>query len=105
MVDPVLPPALHCARSCYSAAMNRTRSLLLLLKILLDRCVILLCTRNVAVLQVLRKRRERLRDRVRTTRRRALRVREVLCQRRVILLRLSQISGLQILPQLLKLTL
>ena len=84
----------------------------LLLRIVLDRCVILLCSRNVPVLQVGRKSCERLSDRVRIGRRScscsrgpSLRGREVLRQRRVILLGLRQVPGLQILPQLLKLTL
>ena len=92
---------------------NLTGSLLLL-RILLDRCVILLRSRNVPVLQVRRKCSERLSDRVRIARRSrrcgcsrgsGLRGREVLRQRRVILLGLRQVPGLQILPELLKLTL
>ena len=46
--------------------MHLAVTLLLLLKILLDRRVILLCARNVSVLQVLRQRCERLGDRVST---------------------------------------
>lgn len=84
--------------------MNLARSLLLL-GILLDRCEILLRSRDVSVLQVRRKGSERLSDRVRIgsrsrggcrgcgsrscIRRPGLRRREVLRQRRVILLRLS----------------
>ena len=86
----------------------------LLLRILLDRCVILLRSRNAPVLQVGRKSCERLSDRVRISRRSrrcgsgrgpGLRSREVLRQRRVILLGLRQVPGLQILLELLKLTL
>jgi hypothetical protein len=73
---------------------------LLLLRILLNRCEILLRSRDVPVLQVRRKSSERLCDRVRISRwsrcgrrscsrRPGLRRREVLRQRRVILLRLS----------------
>ena len=84
-----------------------------LLRILLDRCVILLCSRNVPVFQVRRKSCERLSDRVRIGRRSrrcgcsrgpGSRSQEVLRQRRVILLGLRQVPGLQILPELLKLT-
>jgi len=85
----------------------------LLLRILLDRCVILLRSRNVPVLQAGRNSGERPSDRVRIGRRSrrcgcirrpGLRSREILRQRRVILLSLLQVPGLQILPELLKLT-
>lgn len=85
----------------------------LLLRILLDRCVILLRSRNVPVLQAGRNSGERPSDRVRIGRRSrrcgcirrpGLRSREILRQRRVILLSLLQVPGLQILPGLLKLT-
>ena len=86
----------------------------LLLSILLNRCVVLLRSRDVPVLQVRRKSSERLSDRVRIGRRSrwcgrsrgpGLRSPEVLRQRRIILLGLRQVPGLQILPELLKLTL
>ena len=60
-----LAPLLPAATSVIMVVMmHRARPLLLLLKILLNRCVILLRARNVAVLQILSQRRERLRDRV-----------------------------------------